>query len=160
MVLGGKIRRRVLNGTLRLSQAQAQLSVPIPQARGAADPHDEINIAVSAVDEPLIASMIEAGQPVVSLTTRAGGEEINRGGLLWQCPSCLATTVPGRKKKGGGFQSKSCPKCGHGLTDTNTVTQSILVAARQPSRQFRGWTVMSSPAGTQGPFRGHISAST
>jgi SAM-dependent methyltransferase len=129
MVLGGAKRRRVLRGDLRLSQAETQLSVPIPQGRGARHTHEEINIAVSAVDEPLIASMASAGQPLGDIASRARGEEINRGGLLWECPSCLATTVPGRKTKGGRFESKTCPQCGHRLTEANTTPKSILVTS-------------------------------
>lgn len=130
MVLGGKTRRRVLRGELRLSQAETQLAIPILQARASSHPHAEVNIAVSAVDEPLLAAMFGAGKRLTDVAARARGEEVNRGGLLWECPSCLATTVPGKKRKGGSYDSKTCPKCGHRLTAANTTEKSILATAR------------------------------
>jgi hypothetical protein len=65
------------------------------------------------------------------LCERARGEEINKAGLVWICPSCLNPTTPGAKKKGGGYRDKNCETCGHLLTAV-TVDSEALVSAVKP----------------------------
>jgi hypothetical protein len=42
---------------------------------------------------------------------RYRGEEINKAGLFWECPSCATPTVPGKKEKGGAYRPKLCSAC-------------------------------------------------
>jgi len=65
------------------------------------------------------------------LCERARGEEINKAGLVWICPSCLNPTTPGLKKKGGGYEEKKCDTCGHPLS-ASTVESETLVSAVRP----------------------------
>lgn len=64
---------------------------------------------------------------LAALCDRYRGEEMSRTGLLWRCPSCLEWTVPGAKKKGGGYQEKVCPHCGYKIEPEGATTTTLVV---------------------------------
>jgi len=126
VLLAGQARRDALRGRLRLSQAEAALSLPIPQSRIDRSDSTEFAVGVSDVDDALLSAIGGASSSLSALCQRGRGEEINRDALLWQCPSCLRETVPGRKRKGGGFHDKACPHCGITLVATSVTSRTML----------------------------------
>jgi hypothetical protein len=134
MLLAGSARRKALRGELRLTQAESQLALPIPQARTDHSPSSEIDVYRSSMDDVLINAMGARSIPLGDFCDRGRGEEINKAGTYWQCPSCLEKTVPGRKNR-GTYEDKACPnpKCGISLTHRNVIAGSILTALGGPS---------------------------
>jgi hypothetical protein len=61
-----------------------------------------------------------------SITERARGDEMSAAGLFWRCPSCPNYTVPGTKKKGGGYRGKVCPGCGNHLEEDAVSSGNII----------------------------------
>jgi hypothetical protein len=51
---------------------------------------------------------------------------MSKAGMRWVCPSCLKSTVPATKKKGGGYEAKKCPHCGLDLGE-NIVKVTYLI---------------------------------
>ena len=134
MLLAGSTRRKALTGELRLSQAESKLALPIPQVRTDLSPSSEIDVYRSTLDDVLINAMGARSIPLGDLCDRGRGEEINKAGTYWQCPSCLEKTVPGRKNR-GTYEDKTCPNpnCGILLTHQNVVVGSILTPLVGPS---------------------------
>ena len=66
-----------------------------------------------SVDDDRVIGIIQSDSVHAGdLCTWGRGEEMAKSGLYWICPSCLRSTVPGKKLKGGGLATKSCPECG------------------------------------------------
>jgi hypothetical protein len=76
--------------------------------------------------------------PLGEFCERARGEEISKEGLLWVCPACELATVPGRTLKGGAFEEKTCPHCGHLLTSGN-AGEAYLVTDSPPTADSVPW---------------------
>lgn len=76
-------------------------------------------------DDLVLAAIRSHSERLDSLSDRARGEEINKAGTYWRCPSCNSATVPGRNVK-GSYEDKDCGNCGASLTETN-VTAGALV---------------------------------
>ena len=130
-LLTGELRKRAIKGEVPISQIEAQRSREISAARVLSS--DECNIEVfRGRRDDLVIDQIQATSVALSeLCTFARGEEINKAGLLWVCPSCLSPTVPGRKKKGGEYADKLCPMCGHTLADR--AVQKVSLVSSSPS---------------------------
>jgi N-6 DNA Methylase/TaqI-like C-terminal specificity domain len=131
LLLTGPLRRKAIVGGVPLTQIEAQFSRFLPQERSERSPTAEIEVFRSRRDDNLMGTMETNGIPLSELCTRGRGEELSKAGLLWVCPSCLKTSVPGRKTKGGHYEPKSCPHCGFGLTEAN-VSSSYLVLRNKP----------------------------
>lgn len=125
MLLAGDARRRVLRGEMRLTQVESQLALPIDQARSDLSPTSDFDVYRSKLDDVLIATMTGRSIELAELCDRTRGEEINKAGIYWQCPSCLRRTVPGRKNK-GAYEDKACPGCAMTLSHATVNTGSIL----------------------------------
>lgn len=132
VLLTGDLRKRVQAGELPLTQVEATFGRSIPQERCQASPTAEIEIFRARRDDDVMHVMNTNSLPLSGLCNRARGEEMSKAGLLWECPSCMKATVPGAKKKGGGYHSKKCPSCGTDLSEVNTK-RKFLVEARLPT---------------------------
>jgi hypothetical protein len=128
LLLTGDLRRRVLKGEVPLSQAESRLARAIPQERCEASSTAEIEIFRSRRDDDVMALMDGRSIRLADLCARFRGEEMAKSGLLWRCPSCMHETVPGKKKKGGHYYDKKCPKCGLTLTE-NSVEKTFLIVS-------------------------------
>lgn len=134
MLLAGKLRGRVIEGAVPLTQVEAQRSRLVPTARVVSSPTRELEIFRSADDDRIIATMAKHSVHLSGengLCARGRGEELNKAGLLWICPSCLNPTTPGAKRKGGGYKEKRCETCNHLLT-AKAVDSQTLVSASKP----------------------------
>lgn len=127
MMLGGELRQRAIAGKVPLTQIEAQLARLIPIERTLRSPSVEVEVFRGIDDDRIIATMESHGSAVESLCKRGRGEEINKSGWVWVCPSCLAPTTPGEKLKGGGYDAKKCPGCGCELTAESVQTQYIVI---------------------------------
>ncbi|RIK73518.1 MAG: hypothetical protein DCC68_24765 [Planctomycetota bacterium] len=138
IVLSGALRQQAIRGQIPLSQIESTRSREIPVARVLESPTYEIEVFRS-IDDDRIMAAIAANSVCLSgadgLCERARGEEINKAGLLWVCPSCLSPTTPGRKVKGGAYADKACEKCGHLLRPRFVDTDSLIVD-RKPKGAF------------------------
>jgi hypothetical protein len=126
MVLTGTYRERAIEGSLPLTQIEAQLGREIPQERSDTSPELEIEIFRSATDDEVMGTLETSGVRLGDLCTRGRGVEMSKAGLVWRCPSCTALTVPGVKVKGGGFKPKRCPSCGLQLNAANVTTEFLV----------------------------------
>lgn len=126
-LLAGKLRSRCVAGEVPLTQIETQRSRVISAERVLKSPQHQIAVFCGDDDERLMNIMIDRGLPLEEICSRSRGEEINKAGLIWTCPSCLSLTVPGKISKGGGYEDKECPSCGLELSE-DSATQSFLVS--------------------------------
>ncbi|MDO8500761.1 MAG: N-6 DNA methylase [Gemmatimonadaceae bacterium] len=115
-VVSGVLRTKAIQGQIPLRQIEAQRSRLVPVQRSLTSPTYEIEVFRGVRDDQLMAVMANNATPLMDLCDRARGEEMNKAGLAWICPSCLSPTTPGEKDKILGYKNKICPKCGHLLT--------------------------------------------
>ncbi len=135
MVLTGELRERAIRGEVPVTQIEAQQSRLIPVARSVDSPTYELELYRQAEDDRILQRMAERSTNFSGpggLCGRARGEEINKAGLVWICPSCLNPTTPGKKKKGGRYEDKACETCGH-LLAAGTVDSELLVSDSRPT---------------------------
>ena len=112
MLLAGRDRRDAQNGRLPLRQVEAQRSRQVPQGRSATTPDWRIEVFRSRTDDELLSKIGAGSMRLADLCERQRGEELNKAGTYWVCPSCHKPTVPGKKTKGGGYNDKECVACG------------------------------------------------
>jgi hypothetical protein len=127
LLLSGELRRRVLRRAVPLAQAESRLARSVPQERCDGSPTAEIEIFRARRDDEIMAAIDARSIALAKICNRGRGEEMSKTGLRWRCPSCLGETVPGEKLKGGHYKPKACPKCGFGLTETNTERTFLVV---------------------------------
>lgn len=133
ILLSGGLRRQAIAGAVPLTQIEAQFGREIPQERCAASPTAEIEIFRSRRDDALMDNMDGHSHRLADLCDRGRGEEMSKAGLLWRCPNCFATTVPGKKRKRDPrrpddprYHPKDCPSCGLELTEANTEDAFVI----------------------------------
>ncbi len=133
LLLSGEGRRQAKDGKLPLSQLVAKFGRDIPQDRCLASPTAEIEVFRSARDDALIDAMVDNSHGLAELCDRGRGEEINKAGVLWVCPSCLTATVPGTKRKrdprqpnGPRYNPKVCSGCELELTEDNVGREKLV----------------------------------
>ncbi|HUY89205.1 MAG TPA: N-6 DNA methylase [Pirellulales bacterium] len=129
MVLAGDLRTRAIRGQLPLTQIESQRSRFIPCQRVLDSETAELEVFRSEDDDRIIQQMMSRSIALQDMCERARGEEINKAGLVWVCPSCLCPTTPGEKKKGGGYKDKPCEKCGHILTISSVRVEELVSVA-------------------------------
>ena len=125
-LLAGRLRRQAIGGHVPLRQIEAQRTRELPTQRTLDSPGREIEVFRGRRDDDIIRRMMERSDRLESVCERGRGEEINKTGVLWVCPSCMSVTTPGLKTKGGGYEPKQCPNCGLLLAET-TVSATRLV---------------------------------
>jgi hypothetical protein len=134
LLLSGQRRREAIAGEVPLSQLVSKFGREIPQDRCLASPTAEIEVFRSVRDDALIDVMLAEGIALSAMTERGRGEEINKAGVLWICPTCLTATVPGAKRKRDSrdpeaprYRPKQCPGCGLTLTEDNVGLEQLVV---------------------------------
>lgn len=132
MLLTGEYRKRAQRGDLPLTQLESQLGQPIPQDRSLNNSKAEIEILRSERDDDVIETIEARSVGLSEICERARGEEMSKAGMRWKCPSCLQSTVPGKKLKGGSYQSKNCPNCGLELRTDNVSTNYLVTIEKPP----------------------------
>ncbi len=130
MMLTGDLRERAIRAEVPLTQVEAQRSRLIPLRRILASKTRDVEVFRSERDDRILEQMAARSNPLASVCTRGRGEEMNKAGLVWQCPSCQSWTTPGTKKKGGGYNGKTCD-CGLELTQ-GVVNAINLVEQAKP----------------------------
>lgn len=130
-ILAGDLRGQAIAGEVPLTQIESQKGRRIPASRPVQSPTYELEVFRGIKDDQIIADIIRRSTRLHDICERARGEEMNKGGLYWICPSCLSPTTPGGKKKGGGYKDKPCPQCNHGLSETTVGTGEIVTEDRQ-----------------------------
>ena len=129
MILAGDLRTRAIRGETPLRQIESQRSRWIPVARVLESPDRELEVFRGVEDDRIIAQLtknsVSLSGKTGGLCERARGEEINKAGLIWICPSCLNPTTPGTIEK-GSYRSKNCETCGNLLTAA-TVESELLI---------------------------------
>jgi len=126
-LVSGDLRTGAIQGRVPLTQIEAQRSRWIATSRPLASPDCDLEIFRGDNDDRVMDGIIAHSSPLADLTEHGRGEEMNKAGTLWQCPSCLSCTVPGTTKKGGGYSDKPCPKCGNVLT-AQTINEVQLIS--------------------------------
>ena len=125
-VISGDLRRQAIRGKIPVSQIEAQMAHAVPMARALDSRFAEFEVFRGARDDRIMQTVDSNSVVLGVMCERGRGEEINKAGLLWICPSCSALTTPGVKMKGGGYDGKTCPTCGCGLTKENVRTVSLI----------------------------------
>ena len=136
MMLAGDSNRKARKGQIPLSQFEAQeerFVRSLPMKRSLEDSSFAIKVFRDEKDDAVIEKMIQNSVPLSKLCVRYRGEEMSKTGLLWICPNCLIPTTPGKKKKGGLFEDKYCPKCNLLLTSELVTTDTIVHKGTRPS---------------------------
>lgn len=127
LMLAGKANRDARAGEIPLAQLEAQYGRTLPASRSLLSPTYDIEVFRDEVDDAVIGQMDSNSTHLALLCERARGEEMSKAGLLWICPGCLNPTVPGRKRKGGGYDAKLCPSCNLTLTQASVRTTTLVV---------------------------------
>ena len=135
-LLAGELRKRVIKGEVPISQIEAQRSREISAARVLSSDKCDIEVFRGRRDDLIIDQVQATSVALSELCTFARGEEINKAGLLWICPSCLSPTVPGKKKKGAEYADKICPMCGHTLT-ARAVQKDALISSTSGNGTYK-----------------------
>lgn len=122
MLLTGSLRSKASKGKVPLTQIEAQRSRDVPSSRCLAN-NCEVEVFRGRHDDAIIELIEKNSLSLATLCDRGRGEEVNKSGLLWICPSCLNPTTPGKKAKGGTYETKRCPTCRFELSakGVNTV---------------------------------------
>jgi len=128
MLLAGSLRSKAIRAEVPLTQTEAQRSRDVPSQR-CVDNNYEIEVFRGRQDDVIIERMENSSLSLASMCDRGRGEEINKGGLLWVCPSCLSPTTPGKKDKGGTYKDKQCPTCGFKLSANEVDTVRLVETA-------------------------------
>jgi len=138
LLLAGDLRKRVIEGRVLLSQVEAQRGRLIPQERSTGENDFAIELFRDRRDDKILEQITRNSRQLAELCDRGRGEEMAKAGLYWTCPSCLNPTVPGTKKKGGGYNDKLCPKCGTTLT-WSSVSVGHIVATGPIEPGWEPW---------------------
>lgn len=136
-LIAGVHREQAISGQLPLTQLEASRGRLVPVARTLSSPEFSIELARGRRDDALIDRMISRSVCLSDLCEHGRGEEMNKAGLAWVCPGCLAPNTPGKKEKGGGFKAKRCQSCGLEI-DPNTVQviELVVAGAGRPGGEF------------------------
>jgi type I restriction-modification system DNA methylase subunit len=97
MMLTGDDRRSAIRGDLSLEQLEASLASRISQSRCRATPDYEIQVFRYENDDEIMTRMEENSLGLASICFRSRGVELNKAGLLVQCPFCFKWIAPPRK---------------------------------------------------------------
>lgn len=125
VLLSGNLRRSTQTGRTPLRQVESQRSRDVPQARSDTTPSKRIEVFRSRQDDAVLSVINSHSERLDSLTHRTRGEEINKAGTYWRCPSCNSASVPGRKVK-GSYEDKKCANCGATLTEDNAIVATLV----------------------------------
>jgi hypothetical protein len=131
-VLSGEGRTAALGGRKPLVQIERELAQGTIQSRIASIPDVQLRVFSSERDYRILDVLKRNSIPLSEVTVRFRGDEINAEGLVWRCPNCLTYTVPGTKRKGGGYNTKLCPSCDLLLDERSVQTQSIVSDRKEP----------------------------
>jgi hypothetical protein len=118
-----KDRKAAIRGEYSLFQADAQYAGVISQDRCRTDGDDgyEIRLFQYEIDDVLMQKLTDNGVPLCrnvdrlgKLTERGRGIELNKEGLVIQCPACGRFSEPPEwNRKEGRYELKRCVACGH-----------------------------------------------
>jgi hypothetical protein len=132
LLLAGNLRGRAIRGEVPLTQIEAQRARLVPVSRPAESSTYELEVFRGVGDDSIMNRMVCRSFLLETVCERGRGEEMSKSGLFWVCPSCLAPTTPGKKKKGGGYKAKKCPSCDHTLTETSVQENELVSDAQLP----------------------------
>jgi len=135
MVLAGRNRAEAQGGERPLGQLEAALVQRSTQNRFRQDETRQIQVLASDEELELLSRIDARTRPLGEISEHARGDEINADGLIWRCGNCSAYTVPGEKKRGGGYSDKSCPRCRATITERDAVLEALVAdTPRSPYR--------------------------
>ena len=134
--LSGPLRTEAIAGRTLLDQVASQRGRDLSYGHSLSDQLHVIEPFRGKRDDAILAKMDARSRTLAELTDSGRGEEINKSGLLWRCPSCLHLTVPGVKSK-GSFKPKPCESCGLTLTTDTVQLRHILVP--KPAANTAPW---------------------
>ncbi|HEV2294951.1 MAG TPA: N-6 DNA methylase [Tepidisphaeraceae bacterium] len=134
-IVAGDLRQKAIRGEVPLTQIEERRKRLIPLSRSAASETAEIELFRGIRDDRIMEAMVGRSCRVDQLCLRGRGEEINKSGILWECPGCLAPTTPGEKRKGGGYEDKACPSCGHTLRQAHVTLVRLVDAVPSSNGQ-------------------------
>jgi len=128
MLLIDEERKKAIKGTLNLSQLENAYSFDIPQRRSINDPNSLVELFRSDSDDPILERMDRMSTNLSLLCNRGRGVELNKAGVVVQCPACGKWLPPPRTKKNvpNDQLEKECAFCDHTFTwreslGTNTI---------------------------------------
>jgi hypothetical protein len=130
MVLAGRNRQEAQDGRRPLAQFEVVLAQGAVQQRFKDDDDRQIQVLASDADLEFLAKIDRSSRPLGELSAHARGDEVNADGLLWRCGNCMAYTVPGEKKKGGGYRNKICPNCRASLSERDIAHEPLVSGVR------------------------------
>lgn len=125
MLLSGSLRSKAIKGEVPLKQIEAQRSRIVPSPRCLANNY-EVEVFRGRHDDEIIECIEKNSLQLAAMCDRGRGEEVNKGGLLWICPNCLNPTTPGKKAKGGTYETKQCPTCKLQLSTAKVNTVQLV----------------------------------
>lgn len=126
LVLAGDERTKAIKGLRPLAQSEEIGSSTLSQRRISRTPGVPFTVLMGEEELPLIQKIEGASVPLGELVLRARGDEMSAAGLFWRCGNCQTLTVPGAKKKGAGYESKRCPKCGCNLSQRDSEAVQLV----------------------------------
>ena len=87
-VLAGDLRRQTIQGKVPLTQVESQRGQDVPIARALDSPTADFEVFRSKNDDRIIETVVASSIGLGVICDRGRGEEVNKAGILWTCPSC------------------------------------------------------------------------
>jgi type I restriction-modification system DNA methylase subunit len=115
MTLVGEDRKNAIKGRTDLIQLEKSYSYPIPQERSKRNPSAPVELFRYIEDDPILSKMESKSIELSVLCDRGRGVEINKAGIVVQCPSCGRWVPPPSpiKNKPQEEWKKKCNHCNH-----------------------------------------------
>lgn len=133
IILGGSERKAAIRGSLPLTQLESRRMREIPQMRSVPDAY-QIEPGRSAEDDRIIDVIMENSTTLDDTCTHGRGEEMNKAGNYWPCPSCNYPNLPGANIK-GSYEAKICLRCNAKVAfDPKDALQLVRDATSVPPR--------------------------
>ena len=135
MTLAGAQRKQAITGETSLEQLEDLLAFPIPQERCNKLPDFEVELFRYVDDDLIMRKMETVSYGLGEICFRTRGVELNKAGVVIQCPSCFKWDAPPRAVKGVPKKKwkKRCSHCGHEYQFRNALSRRNIVTESESS---------------------------
>jgi type I restriction-modification system DNA methylase subunit len=133
MTLVGEDRRNAINGRLDLTQLEKSYAFPIPQSRSQNSPSAAVELFRYVDDDPILTKMESHSIELSVLCNRGRGVELNKVGLVIQCPSCGRWVPPPSPIKDTSKEEwlKRCNYCDHEFLWKEALSTDYIVSEEE-----------------------------
>lgn len=130
MTLVGEDRRNAINGRIDLTQLEKSYSYSIPQERSQKSPSASVELFRYVEDDPILSKMESKSVELSILCDRGRGVELNKAGIIVQCPICGKWIPPPTPTKDKPKEEwlKKCNYCSHEFLWKQALSTDCIVS--------------------------------